>query len=94
MPIVPIKPQVVIEGDREDKIMALTGWIKGYQEGEFVLWCFGFLPDSPQAKAYGVNVDRYNWVLARENGTVIMQFKNHNELPVRWLTKVIKLIGG
>jgi hypothetical protein len=94
MAIKPIKPVIEVVGDREDKIMQKTGWIAGYQQGEFVLWCFGFLPGTPQALAYGVSVDRYTWALAKEDGTVIMQFKHHNELPIEWLPKLVKIMGG
>jgi len=83
MPVIPVKPKVVIEGDRDDSIMALTGWIKGYQQNDFVLWCFGFLPDTLQSAAYGVSIERYVWVLAKEDGTVIMQFKSTEKEALR-----------
>lgn len=85
--IIPVKPKVTVEGDRADNIMALTGHIHGYVPGDFVLWCFGFLPGSPQAQAYGCNTDRYLWVMAKENGEVIMPFKG---TLAELLTKVKK----
>ncbi len=64
----PQRPNVVVPGDRADKIMARTGWIRGYGKGSIV-WQFGFLPDSAQALAYGVSVDEYLWVLANPDGS-------------------------
>jgi hypothetical protein len=83
---VPVKPKVKVPGDRNDEIMAITGWIKAYEPGQ-VLWCFGFLPETPQAEAYGVSVERYVWVLAKEDGTVILQFRTP---PLHLLGKEVK----
>ncbi len=66
----PVRPKIVVPGDRADGIMARTGWIAGYGGGQ-VVWQFGFLPDSPQALAYGVSVDEYIWVLAKPDGTEV-----------------------
>ena len=66
----PVRPKIIVPGDRADGIMARTGWISGYGNGR-VVWQFGFLPDSPQALAYGVSVDEYIWVLAKPDGAEV-----------------------
>ena len=66
----PVRPKIVVPGDRADGVMARTGWIAGYGAGR-VVWQFGFMPDSVQAQAYGVSVDEYIWVLATPDGTEV-----------------------
>ena len=67
----PIRPKVEIVGDRADGIMAKTGWIAGYLEN-LTIWRFGFLPETPQAKAYSVKVDLQLWVLADQAGEILL----------------------
>ena len=77
----PLKPKVEVNEDRADKIMAQTGWIAGYSQHvkfpkktkskDLVVWCFGFFPGTPQAKAYGVSVNLQLWVLADKQGTTL-----------------------
>lgn len=74
----PIMPKVIVGGDREDQIMAQTGWIVGFRKHERspyqIVWCFGFLPGSPQAQAYGVSVDEQIWIIADRTGYVEATF--------------------
>jgi len=87
----PVRPVVMIDGDRVDNIMGNSGWVVGYSRGfEFghrVVWCFGFLPGTPAAKAYGVSVPQQTWVLAKEDGTTKMSVKasSKNDLPQAYL---------
>jgi hypothetical protein len=66
----PVRPKVEVPGDREDKVMAATGWVRGYEK-DLVVWQFGFLPGTVQAQAYGVSVEKCTWVLADSKGTVM-----------------------
>lgn len=74
----PIKPKVEVPGDRVDKVMAQTGWIVGSRviigKEAKVVWCFGFLPNTIQAKAYGVSVEKQLWALCDEKGSIIEIF--------------------
>lgn len=88
----PIRPTVTIPGDREDKIMGQTGWIVGFRthgvKPHQVVWCFGFLPDTPQAKAYGVSVDKPVWVLTDKKGNIEGTFSGlQKDLP--WIFKYV-----
>lgn len=77
-------PSVKIEGDRSDRIMARSGNVVGITKSS-VVWRFGFLPDSDSAKAFGVQVNEFNWVLADKAGNVLMQHHGFGrQLPDRF----------
>lgn len=88
----PIKPKLIIPGDREDNIMWEAGYIVGFhihkwpiKKGYKVVWCFGFLPDSVQAKAYGVSVEQQTWIIADAKGNVEEAFTGRREdLPINF----------
>ena len=93
----PVKPKVEVPGDRNDNIMSQTGWIVGYADNKglfgfpkdkhLVVWCFGFLTDSVQAKAYGVSVENQMWVLSNKGGKVLnVFFGKEKDLPNRFKT--------
>lgn len=63
-------PNIEIKGDRDDKIMARSGNIVGITKSR-VVWRFGFLPESDSAKAFGVQVEEFHWVLADKSGKVL-----------------------
>jgi len=65
-------PYIKIKGDRNDRIMARSGNVVGITKSRIV-WRFGFLPYSDSAKAFGVQVDEFHWVLADKAGNVLMQ---------------------
>ena len=77
-------PSVKIKGDRNDKIMARSGNVVGITKSR-VVWRFGFLADSDNAKAFGVNAKEFQWVLTDKSGNV---FATHygwmNNLPDRF----------
>ncbi len=82
----PVKPAIVIPGDRADKIMAQNGWIRGYRNHPpLIVWQFGFLPESVQAQAYGVSVDEYIWVLADPKGKKLaVAYGDMDKLPAKF----------
>ena len=63
-------PSMRIKGDRSDKIMARSGNIVGLTKNR-VVWRFGFLPNSDSAKAFGVQVTEFHWVLADKAGNIL-----------------------
>ena len=65
-------PSIKIKGDRNDRIMARSGSVVGITKSR-VVWRFGFLSDSDSAKAYGVQVDEFHWVLADKAGNVLAE---------------------
>lgn len=71
----PVKPIADVPGDDEGRIMGRAGNIIGYSKTRIV-WRYGFLKDSPFAKATGVNVsgNRFRFVLAKPNGDILETF--------------------
>lgn len=65
-------PSVKIKGDRSDRIMARSGNIVGLTKSR-VVWRFGFLSDSDSAKAFGVHVKDFQWVLTDKAGNVLSE---------------------
>lgn len=63
-------PSVKMEGDRNDRIMARSGNIVGITKN-LVVWRFGFLSDSDSAKAFGVQVKEFRWILADKAGNIL-----------------------
>lgn len=63
-------PSVKIEGDRSDRIMARSGNVVGITKSR-VVWRFGFLPNSDNAKAFGVHVKEFQWILTDKSGNVL-----------------------
>src|SRR5215831_4451510 len=79
-----VTPYVEVPGDNDKRIMAHGGACMGMTE-KLAVWRFGFLPDSPASRAYGVSVrsnlpphflaNRFMWVLAtRKSGKVKDEF--------------------
>lgn len=84
------RPFVEVPGDSEDRIMARTGEIVGYDPNENkCLWRFGYLPESQAAEAYMVSLPQYTtggpklacagflWVLATRDGTALDTFTGY-----------------
>lgn len=65
----PIKPSVDVANDNQNRIMARSGQIVGFTKTRIV-WRFGFLPESDMAKAFGVAVDGFLWVIADYQGHI------------------------
>lgn len=88
----PVKPQITIEGDSADTVMAKSGWIVGFANLHphhphrvLVVWCFGFLANTPAAKAYGVSVEKQIWILADAEGRIENTFHGKkDQLPLRF----------
>ena len=77
-------PSVKVDGDRNDKIMARSGNLVGMTKSRLV-WRFGFLPDSDSAKAFGVQVKEFHWVLADKAGNVLTEhYGVGRQLPPRF----------
>ena len=76
--MIPVKPIVKVPDDNKEEVMWDNGYVVGYSkksgEGK-VLWAFGFVPNSLQAKAFGVSLKDSSQVavVADVNGTVIKQ---------------------
>lgn len=73
----PVKPKLTIPGDKEDKIMWEAGYIVGFHVHKWplkrsfkIVWRFGFLPNTAQAKAYGVSVDKPIWIISDGKGNI------------------------
>lgn len=80
----PIKPSVLVQGDRNDRIMSRSGDLVGLSKTRAV-WRYGFLPESDAARAYGVSVSAFYWVIAKYNGDVLATFEGFAiELPARF----------
>lgn len=63
-------PHISINGDASDRIMARSGSLVAYDPTtQRCLWRFGFLDMSQAAKAYGVSVKMFTWVLCERDGT-------------------------
>ena len=77
-------PVVKIVGDRNDRIMARSGNVVGITKSR-VVWRFGFLSDSDSAKAFGVNVNEFFWILADKDGKALASHTGFGrELPKRF----------
>ena len=77
-------PSVKIEGDRSDRIMARSGNIVGLTKSRIV-WRFGFLPNSDSAKAFGVQMPGFHWVLTDKAGNILAEHHGFGrELPPRF----------
>ena len=77
-------PNVKIKGDRSDRIMGRSGTIVGLTKSR-VVWKFGFLSDSDSAKAFGVQVKEFHWVLTDKAGNVLTEHHGFGrELPSRY----------
>lgn len=66
-------PDVKVPNDDKNRTMWKNGYIYGYSKKNTVLWVFGFVPKSLQAKAYGISLGDTKQLaaLADENGKVI-----------------------
>jgi hypothetical protein len=89
----PIRPIVHIDGDNSENLMQRDGSIVGF-DNRHVVWSFGYLRDSDLAKATGVSVDEFKFVLAKFNGDVVDEFRGfaidlppHFKAVVDWRTK-------
>lgn len=85
---IPVKPYPDIPGDSEDKIMARTGEMLGFDKN-FSVSRFGFIPGSIEAQAHGVCIpdnQGFVWVLAtRKTGKIKDTFRGYAlELPARF----------
>lgn len=77
-------PSVKIEGDRHDRIMGRFGHIVGITKSRLV-WRFGFLPESDNAKAFRVQVKEFHWVLTDKAGNVLAEHHGFGrKLPKRF----------
>ena len=77
-------PSIKVKGDRSDRIMGRSGSIVGLTKSR-VVWRFGFLPDSDNAKAFCVQVKEFHWVLADKAGNVLAEHHGlGRELPSRY----------
>jgi len=77
-------PSIRIKEDRGDRIMARSGYIIGVTKSRAV-WRFGFLPDSDSAKAFGVHVNEFFWILADKDGKALASHTGFGrELPKRF----------
>jgi hypothetical protein len=85
-----IMPYVHIQGDRIDGsdqefgIMSRSGELVGVIRSRAV-WRFGFMPGSPNAKAFDVSTPTFYWYLTDRNGKVLATFEGFAcELPARF----------
>lgn len=79
-----IIPSVEMGEDREDRIMARSGNLVGVTKSRAV-WRFGFLPDSDLAKAFGVHINEFFWILAEKDGKVLASHTGFGkDLPERF----------
>lgn len=63
------QPHVTIDGDSDDRIMARSGSLVGFDpETGLCVWRFGFLLNSQAARTYGVSVRLFTWVLCGRDG--------------------------
>ena len=77
-------PSVKIKGDRHDRVMARSGSVVGITKSRLV-WRFGFLPESINAKAFGVQVKEFHWVLTDKAGNTLAEHHGFGrELPKRF----------
>ncbi len=73
--IIPVKPVIKVPNDDKDQTMWDNGYILGFskklknltESNIRVLWAFGFVPESMNAKAYHVSLDDFNQVLVFSN---------------------------
>lgn len=70
--IMPAMPTVEVKGDSATRIMARSGQMTAFSR-TYQLWRFGFLAESDAAKAYGVQVERFLWVLVANKGGEIVE---------------------
>ena len=79
-----IQPSIEISGDREDRIMARSGYPVGHSRSR-VVWRFGFLQESDAHKAYGVYVNSFFWVITNKTGKVLATHSGFTyDLPIRF----------
>jgi len=68
--VIPTMPQVALEDDTADHVMAANGALLGFSLARDV-WRFGFHPGSLLAATFHVFTVRPMWALSLHNGTVI-----------------------
>src|SRR6267154_3051959 len=78
--MIPVKPTIEVPNDNKEKVMWNNGYVVGYSKkatDHKVLWDFGFVPNSLQAKAFGLSLgdNKQIAVLADERGVVIKKQK-------------------
>jgi hypothetical protein len=74
-------PKVTILGDSQDGVMAQCGGITGFAAHR-VVWGFGFLKGSLQAKWSGLSVPQKTWILATMDGRIRQKFVgDRKDLP-------------
>ncbi len=79
--ITPVKPVVKVPNDNTEQIMWEHGYVIGFskklknltESNIKVLWAFGFVPESLNAKAYHVSLNDFNQVLvfANKDGDIV-----------------------
>lgn len=83
----PITPNVTVPGDREDRIMARSGDILGWNLTR-VVWRFGFMPDTDLAKVYGCHYTGsgiFLFVLTTVDGKILAKHDGFGgDLPERF----------
>lgn len=84
---IPVTPDVKIEGDRKDRLMARMGVCVALTKTRAV-YRYGFRPKSAAAEAYGVSVKAFIWVLwDLDNGKELARFEGAaKDLPQRFKT--------
>ena len=90
----PTLPHVQLDTDNENQIMSrsgsLAGWSGPLWSGSLFVWRFGFLPGSDSAKAHGVSMEVFIWVIADYFGNILERFEGFGcELPPSF-TKILE----
>ena len=82
----PVMPFIALEPDDQFiRPMSNSGSIVGYTKSR-IIWRFGFMPNSPAAKAYGVSTNGFIWIIATPTGRILdrLDGKYALELPKRY----------